>query len=130
MAGANYQIQLRHIVVDKKEVAQLLKETIDSVNTETGRVKMLMRLAEKYSLCSSKEDGGNLGWLEIEWNANDIRQPRGGFKGLDNEELDQVIREAVQKETIYRGILFGPVQTRQGYHLLMISNQFKTDRIL
>ena len=66
MAGATHQIQIRHILVEKKDVAELLKETIDSIPGETARVKMLMTLAEKYSVCSaSKEDGGNLGWLEV-----------------------------------------------------------------
>ena len=65
MVGFSHQIQVRHIVVEKKEVAELLKGTISEVKSATGRIQMLMRLAEKYSLCSSKEDGGNLGWIEL-----------------------------------------------------------------
>ena len=53
MAGATHQIQLRHILVEKKEVADLLRETIESIPAETGRVKMLMKLAGKYSICSA-----------------------------------------------------------------------------
>ena len=98
MAGATHQIQLRHILVEKKEVADLLRETIESIPAEAARVKMLMKLAGKYSICSaSKEDGGNLGWLEVGWNKSDPRQPRGGFKALDNDDLDDFIREGLEK---------------------------------
>ena len=86
MAGATHQIQIRHILVEKKEVAGLLIETIDSIPAETARVQMLMSMAGKYSICAtSKEDGGNLGWLEVGWNKSDPRQPRGGFKSLSND---------------------------------------------
>ena len=52
MAGATHQIQIRHILLDKKEVADLLKETIESLPNETARVQMLMKLAGKYSIVS------------------------------------------------------------------------------
>ena len=97
MAGATHQIQIRHILVDKKEVACLLKETIEGLPNETARVQMLMKLAGKYSICSvSKEDGGNLGWLEVGWNKSDPRQPRGGFKSLSNEELNDFVMQGVE----------------------------------
>ncbi|MFQ5445155.1 MAG: peptidylprolyl isomerase, partial [Nitrospinales bacterium] len=65
MVGYSYRIQVRQILVEKKEVAELLKETIREVKAHTKKVQTLMRLAEKYSICSSKEDGGNLGWIEL-----------------------------------------------------------------
>lgn len=130
MAGLTRQIQVRHIVVEKEEVAALLKETIDSVETEKGRIKMLMSLAGKYSVCSTKEDGGNLGWVEMTMNPTDSRNPRGGYKPLENEELNDTIHQAVRDRLIHKGILFGPVKTDQGYHLVMITNEFTTDRIL
>ncbi len=130
MAGASYQIQVRHILVEKEEVAELLKETINSVKSGTGRVKMLMNLAEKYSQCATKSDGGNLGWLELGWNAEDPRKPRGGFKKLQNEELYDCICEGLEKRTLDSKTAFGPVKTREGYHLVMVANEFHTDRIL
>ena len=131
MAGATHQIQIRHILVEKKEVAELLKETIDSIPGETARVKMLMTLAEKYSVCSaSKEDGGNLGWLEVGWNKNDPRQPRGGFKMLNNDELDDFIREGLEKMTLHKGIVFGPVESFEGFHIGIMCQEVKLDRIL
>lgn len=130
MAGASFQIQVRQILVDDKEVAELLKETINSAKSGTGRVKMLMSLAEKYSKCKSKEDGGNLGWLEMGWNIADPRVPRGGFKKLENLELYDIICEGLDKRTLDSKIANGPVKTHEGYHLFMIANEFHTNRIL
>jgi hypothetical protein len=131
MAGATHQIQVRHILVEKKEVAELLKETIDSIPGETGRIQMLMKLTEKYSICSaSKEDGGNLGWLEVGWNKNDPRQPRGGFKELGNDDLDAFIRDGLEKMTLHKGIVFGPVESYEGFHIGIMCQEVKLDRIL
>ena len=85
---------------------------------------MLMRLAEKYSLCSSKADGGNLGWIEM--GSNDPRL-REYDPVLENTELEEIIRTAVRNHKIEKGRLFGPVQTRQGHHLLVIANEFGAD---
>tara|TARA_B100000686_G_scaffold8057_1_gene8084 strand:- start:177 stop:572 length:396 start_codon:yes stop_codon:yes gene_type:complete len=131
MAGATHQIQIRHILLDKKEVADLLKETIESLSNETARVQMLMKLAVKYSTCiSSKEDGGNLGWLEVGWNKKDPRQPRGGFKALDNEELNDFIIKGIEEMSLNKGELFGPVETYEGYHIGIICQEVKLNRIL
>jgi len=130
MAGASFQVQIRHILVDDKDVAELLMETINTPKVGTERVKLLMKMAEKYSKCSSKNDGGNLGWLEMGWNIADPRVPRGGFKKLKNEELYDVISEGLKKKTLLSKIAFGPVKTHEGYHLVMVSNEFVTNRIL
>ena len=68
MAGASFQIQIRHIQVAKKEVAELLMETIGGTKAGVPQVQLLMKLANKYSDCRSKGDGGNLGWVEMGWN--------------------------------------------------------------
>ena len=131
MAGATHQIQIRHILLDKKEVADLLKETIESLPNETARVQMLMKLAGKYSICtSSKEAGGNLGWLEVGWNKSDPRQPRGGFKTLNNEELNDYIIKGVVEMSLNKGKVFGPIETYEGYHIGIICQEVKLDRIL
>jgi hypothetical protein len=130
MAGASFQVQIRHILVDDKEVAALLMETINTPKVGTERVKLLMKMAEKYSKCPSKTDGGNLGWLEMGWNIADPRVPRGGFKKLENEELYDAISEGLKKKTLLSKIAFGPVKTHEGYHLVMVSNEFVTNRIL
>ena len=125
MVGFSHQIQVRHIVVDKKEVAELLKGTINEVKSATGRVQMLMRLAEKYSLCSSKEDGGNLGWIEL---SSDDPRIKGYDPVLKNQELEQAVREGVKDLTLARGEAFGPVQTHEGFHLVMITQEFGSER--
>lgn len=125
MVGFSYQIQVRHIVVDKKEVAELLKGTIDEVKTAAGRIQMLMRLAEKYSLCSSKEDGGNLGWIEL---SSDDPRIKNYEPKLKNAELEQIIRQGVKDMVLNRGEVLGPVQTQEGFHLVMVTNEFGSDR--
>lgn len=126
MVGFSHQIQVRHIVVDKPEVAELLKQTINEIKTSTGRIKVLMRLAGKYSLCPSKEDGGNLGWIELA--SDDPRKFHEYEPVLENQELERIIREGVRDMHIHRGELYGPVQTRQGHHLIIISNEFGAER--
>ena len=131
MAGATHQIQIRHILVEKKDVAELLIETIDSIPKETARVQMLMSLAGKYSVCSnSKEDGGNLGWLEVGWNKSDPRQPRGGFKSLSNDDLNDYILDGIEQMTLLKGRVFGPFESYEGFHVGIICQEVKLDRIL
>jgi len=130
MAGASFQVQIRHILVDDKEAADLLMETINTPKSGTERVQLLMKMAEKYSKCSSKNDGGNLGWLEMGWNIADPRVPRGGFKKLENEELYNIISDGLDDKSIVSKVANGPVKTHEGYHLFMIANEFHTNRIL
>lgn len=130
MAGASHQIQIRHILVDNEELAKMIKETIEASASETGRVKLLMKLAEKYSRCASKADGGNLGWLEVGWNPSDPRRPRGGYKTLENKELNDHIHQGIANMTVTRGKVYGPVKTREGFHVFIVANEFKTERIL
>ena len=125
MVGFSHQVQVRHIVVEKKEVAELLKGTINEIKTANGRIQMLMRLAEKYSLCESKEDGGNLGWIEL---ASDDPRIKEYDPVLKNKELEQIIRDGIKDMTLNRGEVFGPVQTKEGYHLIMIANEFGSER--
>ena len=109
----------------------MLIETIDSISTETTRVQMLMNLAGKYSVCAaSKDDGGNLGWLEVGWNKSDPRQPRGGFKSLSNDELNDYILDGIEKMTLLKGRVFGPFESYEGFHVGIICQEVKLDRIL
>ena len=130
MAGSSFQIQVRHIQVASKQVANLLAETIGEAKSGVAQVQLLMKFSKKYSNCHSKDDGGNLGWVEMGWNPEDPRSPRGGFKKLGNDELHDLICNALNKNEIHQGRVYGPVQTKQGHHVLIIANEFKTDRIL
>ena len=130
MAGSSFQIQVRHIQVASKKVANLLAEAIREGKSGVAQVQLLMKLAKKYSNCHSKNDDGNHGSVEMGWNPEDPRSPRGGFKKLENEELHDIVCKALEKNEIHQGTVHGPVQTKQGYHVLIIANEFKTDRIL
>jgi len=129
---STHQVQIRHIVVGKQEVADLLKETIGSVEGETARTKMLMRLAEKYSTCKSREEGGNLGWMELDWeklSPGSLSVPAAGYTVLENKELEKIIREKMASGEMEKGVLYGPVKTSQGYHLVLVAQEFATHRL-
>jgi hypothetical protein len=108
MAGSSFQIQVRHIQVASKKIADLLAETIGEGKPGVAQVQLLMKLAKKYSNCHSKNDDGNLGWVEMGWNPEDPRSPRGGFKKLENEELHDIICKALEKMKYIRGGFTGP----------------------
>jgi len=121
MVGFSHRVQIRHVVVAKSDVAELIKTTLEEIKESTGRVKRLMSLAEKYSLCESKTDGGNLGWLEI---ANDEPRIRDLPSVLKNAELEQNLRDAFKTRMFGKGSVMGPYSTAQGYHVVVIANEF------
>ena len=78
-------------------------------------------------------------WLDLEGKPNDSHpelfvelelSPAGTdqlFEGAP-VPLEQVIREGVKDMTLNRGEVFGPVQTKEGFHLIMIANDFGSER--
>ena len=121
MVGQSHRVQIRHILVDKEDVANIIKDIIIMAKTHKDQVKKLMELAPKYSFCKSKNNGGNLGWLEI---ASDDPRKINYKPVFENMELEKIIRDSIEKRTLVKNKVFGPVKTVQGYHLVMISNQF------
>ena len=121
MVGQSHRVQIRHILVHKEEVANMIKEIIGITKGHTGQVQILMNLAQKYSLCKSKNDGGNLGWLEM---ASDDPRKINYEPVFENVELEKLVREGIAKRKFVKERIFGPIKTTQGYHLVMISNQF------
>ncbi|GIT64839.1 MAG: hypothetical protein Ct9H300mP23_04660 [Nitrospinota bacterium] len=67
--------------------------------------------------------------FEVGWNKNDPRQPRGGFKTLSNEELNDFIMEGC-RYVLNKGQVFGPVETYEGFHIAIICQEVKLNRIL
>jgi parvulin-like peptidyl-prolyl isomerase len=124
MVGLSYRVQIRHILADKPELIELLKNTVEEIKGHTPRVQMMMRLAEKYSQCPTKSDGGNLGWLELGSNDPRIRDYDAVF---ENKELEQKVREAIRDHHLSKGKVYGPIQTEAGYHLIIIANEFGRD---
>ena len=121
MVGFSHRIQVRQILTGKKDVADLLKSTISEIKSETGRVQLLMKLAEKYSICRSKNDGGNLGWIEL---SSDDPRMRKYDPVLKNHALESLIREGVRNLSIQRGKINGPFSTDEGYHIIIVCNEF------
>ena len=83
----------RHILVDNKERCQ---ELIDQINAGAD----FSELAKKNSLCPSKSKGGDLGTFS---------------PGKMVKEFDEVVFSADV------GVIYGPVKTEFGYHLLEVT---------
>ena len=67
--------------------------------------KFFIRLAKKYSTCQSKKLGGDLGWV---------------YRGMTLPEqiiTDELLEEVMKLEKL---VLPDPIQSKLGYHLLMI----------
>ena len=71
-----------------------------------------------------------MGWLEVGWNKSDPRQPRGGFKSLSNDELNDFIMQGVETMSLSKGDVFGPIETYEGFHIGIICQVVKLNRIL
>jgi len=87
------QADARHILVESKERCQ---ELIDEINAGAD----FAQLARENSLCPSKKKGGDLGTFS---------------PGKMVKEFDEVVFNADV------GLIYGPVKTEFGYHLLQVT---------
>jgi len=87
------QADARHILVESEERCQ---ELIDQINKGADFVE----LAKANSLCPSKAKGGDLGTFS---------------PGKMVKEFDEVVFSADV------GVIYGPVKTEFGYHLLEVT---------
>lgn len=87
------QADARHILVESEERCQ---ELIDQINKGADFVE----LAQANSLCPSKAKGGDLGTFS---------------PGKMVKEFDEVVFSADV------GVIYGPVKTEFGYHLLEVT---------
>ena len=126
MVGYSHRIQIRHVVVDKKEIADLLKGFLNELKTHKSKIQSIMNLAKKYSLCPSKNDGGNLGWLELR---SDDPRKLDYTPVFKNKELEKIIREKIADGSMKKEEVFGPFKTEEGFHLAIVSNSFGGDFI-
>ncbi len=95
-------LRVSHIVLSTEEIASLLMEQFKGVEDKDLKDKLFCRLAKKYSACNSRKKGGDIGWLDAGTNAPELE-------------------EAVQNGSL--GAVEGPVKTRYGYHIFMITEE-------
>ena len=121
MVGQSHRVQIRHILAANEEIANMILEIIETAKTHVAKTRTLMNLAGKYSLCDSKSDGGNLGWLEI---ASDDPRKIDYHPVFKNIELEQIVRESIFNKQLAKDKILGPVKTSEGYHIVIIANFF------
>ena len=122
--------RVRNIRLTSKESAKMIwdilidfqndlaKEEMDDPDkpfNDWGKVeKFFTRLSKKYSICQSKKLGGDLGWV---------------YRGMDLPEniiTTELVEEIMKLEKF---ILPEPIQSKLGFHLLMIcESQVHTPR--
>ena len=97
-------VQISHIVLTTKEVADMIMETLQSFEKDQYALMMktFSRLAKKYSACGSRHTGGDLGILEVHTAA---------------PELYKAVMDTPEKT------LGGPVKTQFGYHVVIITHE-------
>ena len=97
-------VELSHIVLSSQELADMIKETLDSFGDDEYilMMKTFGRLAKKYSACGSRHTAGHLGKLEVHTAAPELY-------------------EAVMKTPVKQ--LAGPVKTTFGYHIFIITHE-------
>ncbi|MFQ5449695.1 MAG: peptidylprolyl isomerase [Nitrospinaceae bacterium] len=95
-------LQISHIVLTTKEVADVLLEHLKSYENYGQMMKSFAKLAKKYSACGTRHNGGDLGTLEVHTSA---------------PELYKAAMAAPVHE------LRGPVKTTFGYHIFVITDE-------
>lgn len=97
-------VKISHIVLTSSELADMIKETLGSFGKDEYplMMKTFERLAKKYSACSSRHSGGDLGILEVHTAA---------------PELYEAVMKTPEKQ------ISGPVQTTFGYHVFIITHE-------
>lgn len=97
-------IRVSHIVLSTKELADVLYEHLRSYDDKQLLMKAFAKLAKKYSACGSRNNGGDLGFLEQHTAAPEL------LKAAQQSPVDEVC---------------GPVHTRFGYHIFIITEEEK-----
>lgn len=97
-------VTLSHIVLSSPELADMIKETLASFKEDEYDLMMrtFERLAKKYSACGSRNEGGDLGKLQVHTAA---------------PELYKAVMDTPKKT------LAGPVKTTFGYHVFIITHE-------
>ncbi len=84
------------------EVAQTIYDSLKDIDNQELLFKTFAKLARKYSACGSRNQGGDLGLLEFNTNAIELEK-------------------AAMASPV--GKVGGPVQSRFGYHVFVITEE-------
>lgn len=96
-------IRVSHILLTTEELASMIYSTLKE--TEDNRellFKMFRKLASKYSACSSRNKGGDIGFIEFNTNARELE-------------------EAAMATPV--GVVGGPIKSRFGYHVFLVTEE-------
>ena len=95
-------IKVSHIVLTTLEVAQVIYDSLKDIDNRELLFKTFAKTARKYSACGSRNDGGDLGFLEFNTNAVE----------LEKAALASPV-----------GKVGGPIQSKFGYHVFVITEE-------
>ena len=105
------------LVEFQKELASEPVDDPDKPFHDQGKVEnYFIRIAKKYSTCSTKVLGGDLGWV---YKGMDI-QPTTTFGGLEMKREGTVTLELIEAITqSEKHVLPEPIKTKLGYHIIL-----------
>ncbi|MCH7623092.1 MAG: peptidylprolyl isomerase [Nitrospinae bacterium] len=95
-------VQISHIVLTTNDLANVLLEHLKSYDDYDQMMKAFAKVAKKYSACSSRKQGGDLGPLEVHTSAPELY-------------------EAAMKAPVRK--VQGPVKTRFGHHIFVLTEE-------
>ena len=95
-------VRVSHIVLTTEDVARVLLEHFQSFDKKEQMLKSFQKQAKKYSACGSRNQGGDLGFMEVHTSA---------------PELYKAVMAAPVLEVC------GPVKTKFGYHIFVITEE-------
>ncbi len=95
-------VQISHIVLTTRDIADVLLEHLQSYDDYDQMMKAFRKMAKKYSACSSRFQGGDLGPLEVHTSAPEL--------------FEAAMNAPVKKAQ-------GPVKTRFGHHIFVLTEE-------
>jgi len=95
-------VHISHIVLTTKDIADVLLEHLLSYDDYDQMMKAFQKMAKKYSACSSRFQGGDLGPLEVHTSAPEL--------------FEAAMKAPVKK-------VQGPIKTKFGHHIFVLTDE-------
>ena len=95
-------LYVSHIVLTTEDVANVLLDHLREYDDPKLMMKTFARLAKQYCACGSRNNGGELGWMEAHTSAPEFFEAAQAAKAHE---------------------LSGPVKTTFGYHIYIITEE-------